>query len=111
MTATRRRNVLKSVVHVQSCFVNVPKSVIHVKSCSFANQTYRYFDVPVAFKQSSLLNPMTRTLLARKRVAIHKIFMNWETNRDVCPISKALNAVLTRINVNIFIVIYQLFLR
>ena len=32
--------------------------------------------------------------------------MNWESNRDVCPISKALNAVLTRINVNIFIVIY-----
>ena len=54
---------------------------------------------------------MTRTLLARKRVAIRKIFMNWESNRDVCPISKALNAVLTRINVNIFIVIYQLFLR
>ena len=37
VTATRRRNVLKSVVHVQSCFVHVPKSVIHVKSCSFAN--------------------------------------------------------------------------
>ena len=51
------------------------------------------------------------TLLVRKRVAIRKIFMNWESNRDVCSISKALNAVLTRINVNIFIVIYQLFLR
>ena len=55
--------------------------------------------------------PWTCTLLARKRVAIRKIFMNWESNRDVFPISKALNAVLTRINVNIFIVIYQLFLR
>lgn len=55
--------------------------------------------------------PRTRTLLARKRVAIRGIFMNWESNRDVFPISKALDAVLTRINVNIFIVIYQLFLR
>ena len=30
---------------------------MHEKSCSFTNQTYRYFDVPVAFNQSSLLNP------------------------------------------------------
>ena len=37
--------------------------------------------------------------------------MNWESNRDVFPISKALDAVLTRINVIIFIVIYQLCLR
>ena len=37
--------------------------------------------------------------------------MNLESNGDVCPISKTLNAVLTRVNVNIFIVIYQFFLR
>ena len=29
------------------------------------------------------------------------MFMNWESNRNLCPISKVLNAVLTRINVNI----------
>ena len=109
----RLRSVLKSVVHVQSCFVIVPKSVM---PCTWrvAVLLIKPTDIltfRLLLSKALYWTPRTRTLLARKRVAIRGIFMNWESNRDVFPISKALNAVLTRINVNIFIVIYQLFLR